>query len=177
MYEDDVIDQSCDRHGAKRHMLIHEAGHAVAALDNDIPFRAVIVYADGDGPKLNGVLREAWAMIDTGPDPKTWVEQDRIKAFRFICAGAAAETALVEHAIEGGFDSDFETWRLGAGATDPLDEEQLIAAIGTHHQDIIDETDGWAAESADRIIKLADHMETLTPTAEVSYEEVVALLS
>src|SRR3954451_12376110 len=103
---DDLIDQSCDRHGTERHMHIHEAGHAVAALDNGIAFRAVIVYADGDGPKLNGELMEAGAQVDTGPDPRVWVEPDRIKAFRFICAGAAAETALVDHAIEGGFDSD-----------------------------------------------------------------------
>ena len=65
MFEDDLLDQSCDRHGIDRHMLVHEAGHAVSALDNGILFRAVIVCADGDGPKLSGDLREAGAAVDT----------------------------------------------------------------------------------------------------------------
>ncbi len=158
-------------------MYIHEAGHAVAALDNGIPFRAVIVYADGDGPKLNGVLREAWAEVDTGPDPSVWVEVDRVKAFRFVCAGAAAETALLEHAIEGGFDEDFKVWRVGAGATQPMNEAQVDEAIGAHHQDIVDETDEWAGQNAGRIITLADHLGALSPTAEVLYDEVVRLMS
>ena len=45
------------------------------------------------------------------------------------------------------------------------------------YQDIIDETDEWAAQNSERIFKLADHLATLTPTAEVSYDEVVALLA
>lgn len=36
--EDDLFDQSCDTHGTERHMHIHEAGHAIAALDHEIPF-------------------------------------------------------------------------------------------------------------------------------------------
>ena len=50
---EDLYDQSCDRHGTDRHMFIHEAGHAVAALDNGIPLRTVIIYAKGNGPKLS----------------------------------------------------------------------------------------------------------------------------
>lgn len=176
MFEEDLIDQTCDRHGTDRHMFIHEAGHAVAALDDGIPFRAVIVFADGDRPRLGGDLWEAGAMVDTGDDPSVWVQPDRIGAFRFVCAGAAAETGLLEHAIEGGFESDFKVWRVGAGETQPMDEEQL-AAIGADPQQIINETDQWAQDNTARIIALADHLETLTPTAEVSYDEVVALLS
>lgn len=68
-------------------------------------------------------------------------------------------------------------WRQGAGATQPLDEEQLTAAIGAHHQAIVEETDLWARNNAERIIKLADRLGTLTPTAELSYGEVVALMA
>lgn len=177
VFDDDPIDQSCDRHGTGRHMHIHEAGHAVAALDNGIPFRAVIVYADGDGPKLDGELMEAWAQVDTGPDATVWVQPDRIRAFRFICAGAASETAIFGHAIEGGFEHDLKVWRVGAGATQPMDEEQFIEAVGADPRGINEETDQWAQDNAERILKLADHLGTLTPTAEVSYVEVAALLA
>lgn len=176
MHADDLIDPSCDRHGIERHMHIHEAGHAVAGLDNDIEFRAVIVYADGDGPKIGGYLMEAGAQVDTGDDASAWVEPDRIKAFRFACAGAASETAVLGHAIEGGFDEDFRVWRIGARATQPMNEQELAAALGANPQSILDETEEWAEENAERIIKLADLLRSLTPTAEVSYDEVVALL-
>ena len=41
-------------------------------------------------------------MIDPGPDASAWVEPDRTGSFRFVCAGAAADTGLLEHAVPGG---------------------------------------------------------------------------
>jgi hypothetical protein len=58
-----------------------------------------------------------------------------------------------------------------------MDEEQFTAAVGADPQEIVAETDQWAKGNADRILKLADHLESLTPTAEISYDEVVALLA
>ena len=55
--------------------------------------------------------------------------------------------------------------------------EEFAAAVGASPEEVFAETDRWARQNAERISKLADHLETLTPTAELSYDEVVALLS
>ena len=58
-----------------------------------------------------------------------------------------------------------------------MDEEQFTAAVGADPREIVAETDQWAKGNTDRSLELADHLESLTPTAEVSYDQVVALLA
>lgn len=172
---EEIIEQVCDEHGIYWHILIHEAGHVVAALDYDVAFRAVVVYAEGAGPQLGG-LYEAGATVDTGPDPAAWVEPRRMDSFRFVCAGAAAEVALLGHALEGSWESDIKEWRKGSGNTDPMSEQQFIEALGANPEDVFEEVTVWAGRNRNRIEGFAAHMRNFKPPFEVSYAEVSKLL-
>lgn len=87
------VESACARHGLERHVRIHEAGHAVAAIDHGIPFRDVELFADSTGPKFEGGMRQAAAGVNMlSDDPADWVLPNRIDALKRIASLALRTT-------------------------------------------------------------------------------------
>lgn len=176
MTENDLVESACSTHGLDRHVCVHEAGHAVAAIDNDIPFRAVVFYGDADAPRFMAGLAKAAAAIDAGPDPATWVLPDLLGSLRFVMGGVAAEFAVLGDAIPGGWDEDLKVWRRGSGRTGQQTEEDLTELIGKPMQEAWKECAEWADANASRIEVVAAALAGLEPPWEMTQQQVRELL-
>lgn len=158
-------------------MFVHEAGHAVAAIENGIPFRAVVLYDDASAPRFLGGLAYAPGAVDMGTDDATvWVQPDVVGSLRFVCGGFAAEQAILGHPIEGGFAEDLRAWRVGSDRKDEQTLDGLSALLGQSFPDLVREVQDWAVEQAERITALADHLGRQAPPYEMPRDDVEAFL-
>ena len=173
----EFVEAECERHGLDRHLYIHEAGHAVAAIDQRIPFGQVTIYDENGGPQFGDDLFHAAAAIEMlSNDPTTWVPTDSVASLRFILAGAMTETALLGHAIEDGYKEEFNLWRRGLRKTDAMTPSELDQQAGGNFLAELDRVEGWARENSERIKRLAARLAELTRPGCISYEDVVTLL-
>jgi hypothetical protein len=177
-HDEDLIEAKCDAHGLDRHVLIHEAGHAVAAIDHGIQFRAIVLYGVEGGPTLSGELQQAAAGVDMmSDDPADWVLPDTLAALRFVLAGALSETAILGHAIEASGDEDIILWRRPITGGAVMAPEDLNSHAGGDFNALIDEVDDWAASNAGRIERVASRLAELEAPAELAYQHVVVLVT
>lgn len=172
MSEEDLIESVRSTHGLDRHVCVHEAGHAVAAIDNAIPFRAVVFYGDADAPQFMAGLAKAAAAIDPGPDPAAWVLPDPLGSLRFVLGGVAAEHAVLGDSIPGGWVQDVKVWRRGSGALETLTEEDLAEFLGRPMLEVWRESGEWAVANATRIEAVAAALAGHEPPWEMTQQQV-----
>lgn len=174
---EDLVESECERHGLGLHIVFHEAGHAVAAVDHDLPFRRIVLYDAEGGPTFDNGLRRAAAAVEMhSEDASTWVQPDQDAALRFVLAGCLAEIAALGHAIEGGFTGDIRAWRIGAGRANEMTAAELDSLVGQPFLDVVTQVQKWASENLPRIQRLAEHLQALGPGSELSRDQVIALL-
>lgn len=160
-----------------RHVFVHEAGHAVAAIDNDIEFEAVELYDTGSAPVYSDGRIAPGAVRMTSKDPSTWVQPNLVGSLRYAFAGHLAEKVILGDAIPGGFDEDVKQWKIGSGRTGSLTQDDWAEMLGQSASEVQSDTMSWASENSARIIALADHLEALTAPTAMSYDEVKDFLA
>ncbi|WP_139206795.1 hypothetical protein [Geodermatophilus poikilotrophus] len=174
---EDIEVCECSGQDLEWHGYIHEAAHAVAAVDNDIRFECIYLYAEGAGPSVNGGLSRVTAEAKMpSEDPATWVLPDTATSFRFCAAGTLAEEQLIGHGMYGAYDKDVEYWLKGAGRLGAITAAEFHALIGGSADDVAASIMAWASCNEERIERLAAHLATLSRPTEVSYDEVVSLV-
>lgn len=168
---------ACAVHGLDRHIYIHESGHAVAAIDNGVPFKQIVIYADEDRPAYDSGAAQAPAAVEMlSEDASTWVAPDRLAALRFVLAGTLTELELLGDAIDGGYTEDLDQWRRGSGQTGSLTIEDLDESAGGSWMALGEELRAWARTNQAAIERLADHLATLPHPSEMPYDDVITLL-
>jgi hypothetical protein len=177
---EELVEQGCSEHTFERHVEVHEAGHAVAALDNGIPFSHIAMYGDEGKPgEYGGLYTTAGEVIMLDSDPVAYVAPDPVAAARFLFAGTCAELALLGHGSPNAERADMLCWRAGVGLpTDvPVTEEDLDSRVGTSFAALGDETGAWAQgmRAQNRISRLADHLGHLPRPSTTTYDQVVAI--
>lgn len=177
MATEDLLESGCSKHGLDRHVCVHEAGHAVAAIDNRIAFRAVVSHADGQVPVLRGGISHAAASIELGRDPRAAVKPDPVAGFLFAMAGVAAEHAVLGDSIEGGYDEDFRFWRVGTGTTAADAHPALESILGQSVINAWSECLAWAEENLSRIETLAAALGALEKPWEMTQQQVTEVLA
>jgi hypothetical protein len=174
---EELIVSSCDRHGVDRHVFVHESGHAIAGIEHGVTFRAVVLYDDASAPRFLGGLGYAPGAVDMGTDDaSTWVQPDVVGSLRFVCAGFAAEQAVLGHPIDGGFREDLRAWRIGGDRKDEQTEEALAELLGQPFMEIVEQVQDWAVSQSVRITALADHLGEQSTPYEMPRDEVEAFL-
>lgn len=173
---EDLVESDCPKHGLDRHVCVHEAGHAVAAIDNNVPFRAVVFYDDADAPRFMAGLGQAAAAVDTGPDASAWVLPDPLGSLRFVMGGVAAEMVVLGDSIPGGWSEDIKVWRRGSCRTDQQSEDELAQYIGMPMTQAWQECLDWAEANVPRIEAVADALAGHEPPWKISGADVKAIL-
>ena len=86
----------------------------------------MVLYDDASAPRFLGGLAYAPGAVDMGTDDATtWAQPDVVASLRFVCGGFAAEQAILDHAINRGWDEDFKAWRIGIERRESLDGQAL----------------------------------------------------
>jgi len=152
------VESGCRKHSDLHHALVHEAGHAVAAIEFGIPFRAVVLYDEASMPLFYGGTAHALAAVEMcSDDSTTWVQPDVVGSLRFIRAGAAAEQAILGDRLSCGSTMDFQLWRQGTGTPN---EEMMVydEIVGGSFRGVVKEVDAWALQNPEPIVALANHL-------------------
>ena len=139
-----VYGDICNEHGGLSHQFIHEAAHAVAALDFEICFTEVKILPVDEWIRFDD---DSWVSGGVWPcdDATVWVPNDPVGALKFVLAGSIAEQGAFQHALDGGERGDMLQWVRGAGlARDQMNPAGIEALLGTSYDVVRRETQEWA---------------------------------
>ena len=181
-------DPLCNAHGWMSHVFVHEAAHAVAAIDRSIEFSHIEVLTPAqwtqdhpDGAAVGG--------LHLAPPPSLWVLPDPVKALEMVLAGFLAEEGVYQHHISEGYRGDLRIWRLGAGLANGQTKTSIEEVLGCSMADLLASTRTWLVEAFPRIRRVAvalagaDENSVLavidygTGPWSMTYDEVRALIS
>lgn len=153
-----LVDEVCPEHGFLAHVFVHEAAHAVAAVQLGIRFVEVRVLAPAAWVAYQGG-RRAGGVVMTRNDPVEWVSIDLAGSFQFVMAGSVAEFVILGHYMPRSWLSDIELWCRGAGATEPLPKAGIDSTVsrllGIPMSHAISNAVQWADENMPAIRSVA----------------------
>ena len=167
----------CREHGFVRHVLVHEAGHAVAALANDIVFEGIVIYGDGRSYSSRP------AEVKFASKDHSWALPNPAGSLRFALAGECAERAVLGDAYPESGRCDELTWLTAVGLTGQVTDAQVHALLGRSADDVSGETSDLVEANVERIDRLAGRLAELRQElpadqdCDFSYNEVVAFLT
>jgi len=147
-------DYVCPTHGWVPHVFIHEAAHATAAIDHDIPFSDVTIYAPSQRTSRHDGAT-ALGGVNVGLDPMTWLHPDPVAALEFVMAGSAAEDIIFGDMVADGFRGDLEMWRKGMGETGELSPSRLDELAGGSFAATGQRVRTWVTQNRGRIMAVA----------------------
>ena len=103
---------NCGHHGLLKHILVHEAGHAVAAARLKIDFLDVSVVPPGKRTEMgDGFLGGSLqlARFENG-----WAVDRIDEAYEMCVMGVVAERNILQHQLKAGFLQDIEQFKRAA---------------------------------------------------------------
>jgi hypothetical protein len=154
--EESGSDDWGEDHGFVQHMLVHEAGHAISAIDEGIAFETVVLYDEGRAPASPGGMSLGVAQVTfPSPDNRIWASPDPVAGLRLAMAGAYAEIAVLTHEYPDSSVGDIKAWGQGVGLPVGWQVEDMDPLLGRSHEDVLADVDAWAARSRERIRGLA----------------------
>lgn len=180
-----MYDLLCAQHGGLGHVFVHEAAHAVAAVQRGIAFDEVrILPPDGwisahDGVMLGGIV--------TTEAPQLWVQANPVQSMEFVLAGAVSERGAYGHCLDGAYTGDMAVWRIGADLTDADQFERIEALLGRSLASVSSDVERWAVANWPSIRRVAGRLAGVDELSEavllefrddwrLSHDDVLALV-
>lgn len=117
---------NCPKHGWLSHAVIHEAGHAVAAIRLDFDFIAVTVPPPAESLLVARGHFEAAGVQMPSANPKDWAGDRYQDAAVFLLAGTCAEEAGFAHTLASSPTGDMNVF---ANLTTDLSKEESLRYI------------------------------------------------
>lgn len=158
----DSIDERpvwCSVHGERRHACVHEAGHAIAAIDHGIPILSLTIHREPttfDGARA-GETASGAVRIDVNAlvSLRAAGHVRNHDLFTFALAGESAERVLLGHETPRGAAKDvreFWAWTKGLTFTSMAEYEEVL---GEPFETARQRVWGWAQQRARHIEALA----------------------
>jgi len=178
-------DDQWTQHPLEQHVMVHEAGHAIFALDHDIPFQDVLLRNRHDEASPDSNPFEVRAELRfAGEDRSTWAGRDPEKGFRFAFAGMYAEMAVLGEPYPEGAALDLQSWCDGVNVRRGASDDEVDKVLGRSQATVLQEVDVWASRDTTvrRVERLAEHFTKKLESADsaedpvVTYAEVVSVL-
>jgi hypothetical protein len=139
------------------HPAVHEASHAVAAIQRGIEITEVRVVAPDAKAWLGGV-RFAGRVI-ASHERNDWVHADPLAALEYLLAGSAAESELLGHSLPGSGDSDIRAWRKSAGFIEASQIREIEQFLGSDLDSTLESTHDWVTANAAAIRRVAARLQ------------------
>lgn len=158
--------EMCAFHSDVEHAAVHESGHALAAIRQNIPFRRLVVHqTPAPLPWQPESLAGGWVELDLDAalllHPRPLLE--------FTLAGKAVEEAVLGDSLPGGEAADVLNWRRMVKAWDALDDETFVQLVGEPLSSVVNRVRVWAREEAAIVEALAA---TARGAGELSVDQV-----
>lgn len=151
-----MYDFLCAKHGGLGHVFVHEAAHAVAAVQRRIEFTEVrILPPDQWVSAHNGLMLGG---VSTTDEAHSWVQADPVGSMEFVLAGAIAERGSYGHCLEGAYTGDVAVWRTGARLTGANQLQRIEEVLGRSLSTVTSEVERWAVANWPSIRRVAGRL-------------------
>jgi hypothetical protein len=118
----------CPEHGWMSHTFLHEAAHAVMAIDRGLPFiRIAVGTPEYFEPAQAG--REIAGGLYVPKPISDWIREDPVASYEMMIAGKIVEDGAFGHHLEGGWHGDLALWCGGMGLSE-YSNEVVEEALG-----------------------------------------------
>lgn len=138
------------------HPFVHEAAHAVAAVDRDLRFLRVKVLSPHRSEATEEGEMLGW--FDPGPAARTWVRRHPRLSFEVMIAGFLAEEALLGHSLPEGYIGDLRFWRRHMDLTDAVTYQILSETLGSGFDDVVHRVERWVGRRQECIRRVVSAM-------------------
>lgn len=111
----------CAKHGWLSHAAMHESGHATMAVLLGFEFVHVTIHPpQATLHALGSGKAEVGGVLMPSDNPRDWFADRDEDALMYALAGSLAERQEWGDLVTGGWERDFELWRIGSGRTDGM---------------------------------------------------------
>jgi hypothetical protein len=107
----------CPQHGWMSHTFLHEAAHAIMAIDRELPFTRITV-GTPEYFEPTHVGREVAGGLHVPQPVSDWIQKDPLASYEMMIAGKVCEDGAFGHHLDGSWHGDLALWCIGMGLSE-----------------------------------------------------------
>lgn len=138
-------------HGSRVHVAVHEAAHALAAIERCIPMVDVVVFPAPRHVKDDRYMAGRVELDES----RRWRDTAALPLLEFCLAGVSAERAVLGHEVRGGWKGDLTMWRSTVGMVEACSVADYEHLLGVSVTDVVGRMRAWAIERSGSIEAIA----------------------
>lgn len=136
---------------------MHEAAHAVAAIQRDIDFEDVAIYSPHEWLETSdGVVAGG---VTVGDSLERMARDEPRRTLEFALAGVQGERVVLGHELASSYIGDLNIWRRAVRITEGNQMPAIEALLGGTVVEVAVEVESWVRENRQAILRVAGDLE------------------